>query len=67
MSKGIDFSDMMEGSTMMMSNIYRTQITPESLYIGFFPGVFATLLGTALAGIGIYKRQTAQLFKELQA
>ena len=67
MSKGIDFGDMMEGSTMMMSNVYRTQITPESYYIGFFPGVLATLLGTALAGIGIYKRQTAQLFKELQA
>jgi putative ABC transport system permease protein len=67
MSKGLDFSDMMPGSTMMMPGIYRTQITPESFYIGFFPGVFATLLGTALAGIGIYKRQTAQLFKELQA
>lgn len=67
MSKGMDFSDMMEGSTMMMSGVFRTQITPESYYIGFFPGIFATLLGTALAGIGIYKRQTAQLFKELQA
>jgi putative ABC transport system permease protein len=67
MSKGIDFSDMMEGSTMMMSGVFRAQITPETYYIGFFPGVFATLLGTALAGIGIYKRQTAQLFKELQA
>jgi len=67
MSKGLDFSDMMPGSTMMMPGIYRTQITPESFYIGFFPGVFATLLGTALAGIGIYKRQTARLFKELQA
>jgi putative ABC transport system permease protein len=67
MSKGLDFSDMMPGSTMMMPGIYRTQISPESFYIGFFPGVFATLLGTALAGIGIYKRQTAQLFKELQA
>ncbi len=67
MSKGMDFSDIMEGSTMMMSGVFRTQITPESYYIGFFPGVFATLLGTALAGIGIYKRQTAQLFKELQA
>ena len=67
MSKGMDFSDMMEGSTMMMPGVYRTQITAESYYIGFFPGVFATLLGTALAGIGIYKRQTAQLFKELQA
>lgn len=67
MSKGIDFSDMMEGSTMMMPGVYRTQITLESYYIGFFPGVLATVFGTALAGIGIYKRQTANLFKELQA
>lgn len=67
MSKGIDFSSMLEGSTMMMSGVFRANITAESYYIGFIPGVFATLLGTALAGIGIYKRKTAQLFKELQA
>lgn len=65
LEKGIDFSDMMEGSTMMMSGIYRTQITPETYYIGFIPGVMATLLGTALAGLGIFRRQTAQLTKEL--
>jgi putative ABC transport system permease protein len=58
---------MMQGSNMMMSGVYRAQITPECYYIGFIPGVLATLFGTALAGIGIYKRQTAQRFKELQA
>lgn len=67
LEKGIDFSSMLQGSSMMMSGVYRTQITPESYYIGFIPGVLATFLGTALAGLGIYKRQTAQLFKELQA
>jgi putative ABC transport system permease protein len=67
LEKGIDFSSMMQGSNMMMSGVYRAQITPECYYIGFIPGVLATLFGTALAGIGIYKRQTAQLFKELQA
>ena len=67
LENGIDFSAMLEGSTMMMSGIYRAQITTETYYIGFIPGIFATVLGTALAGIGIYKRQTAQLFKELQA
>jgi putative ABC transport system permease protein len=67
LEKGIDFSDAMQGSTMMMSGIFRTQITPEAYYIGFIPGVLATLAGTALAGIGIYRRQTARLFKELQA
>jgi len=67
LEQGLDFSAMLQGSTMMMSGIYRAQITPAAYYIGFIPGIFATLLGTALAGIGIYKRQTAQLFKELQA
>ncbi len=52
---------------MMMSGVFRAQITPTSYYIGFIPGFFATILGAALGGIGIYKRQTAQLFKELQA
>ena len=67
LQKGLDFSAMLEGSSMMMSGIYRTQITPETYYIGFIPGFLATILGTALAGIGIFRRQTADLFKELQA
>ncbi len=67
LEQGIDFSDMMQGSNMMMSGVYRARITPECYYIGFIPGVLATLFGTALAGIGIYRRQTANLFKELQA
>ena len=67
LEQGLDFSALMQNSNMMMSGIYRAQITPECYYIGFIPGVLATFLGTALAGIGIYKRQTARLFKELQA
>ena len=38
----------------------------ESL-IGFIPGVLATVLGTMLAGLAIYKREMSQLFKELEA
>jgi len=57
---------MMRGSTMMISNTLRAQITPFSFVIGFVPGMFATFLGTAISGIGIYKRQTSQLFKELE-
>ncbi len=52
---------------MMMQGVMKAKITPEAYYIGFIPGIFATTLGTALAGIGIFKRKTAQLFKELQA
>lgn len=64
---GLDFSSIMQDSEMMMSGVFRAEITPESYYIGFIPGFFATILGAALGGIGIYKRQTAELFKELQA
>lgn len=67
LSRGIDISDMMQGSSMMMQGVMRAKITPVTYYIGFIPGLIATVLGTALAGIGIYKRKTAQLFKELQA
>ncbi len=67
LENGIDISSMMEGSSVMMSGVFRARITPPAYYIGFIPGLFATILGTALAGIGIYKRQTATLFKELQA
>lgn len=67
LAKGLDFSDVMEGSSMMMSGVFRAKITPETYYIGFIPGVLATAFGAALAGIGIYRRQTANLFKELQA
>ena len=67
LTKGIDIGGMTGNSSMMMQSVMKARITPEAYYIGFIPGVLATALGTALAGIGIFKRKTAQLFKELQA
>lgn len=63
---GIDIG-MMKNATIMMPTVFRGRITLETWYIGFIPGVLSTLIGTMLAGIGIYKRQTAQLFKELES
>jgi len=63
---GLDFSPMMKNITMLMPHLYRAKITPELFYIGFFPGLLATTLGNAIAGIAIFKRKTAQLFKELE-
>lgn len=63
---GIDISSYLSNSSMIMPSILRAQITPSLFYIGFIPGVLAMVFGTMLAGIGIYKRETANLFNELE-
>jgi len=66
---GIDYTkgiEALSNSSMIMPNIFYAQVTPDLFYIGFIPGVLATVLGTMLAGLAIYKREMAQLFKELE-
>lgn len=63
---GIDFGAMMQKSTMLISNVMRARVTGWSYVIGFVPGLIASVVGTMFAGIGIYRRQTSQLFKELE-
>lgn len=62
---GIDTSGMMKNSNMMMPTVFRSRIDVTTYYIGFIPGLLSTVIGAMLAGIGVYKRQTANLFKEL--
>jgi putative ABC transport system permease protein len=63
---GIDYGSQMENLTLMMDPVLRSEITPRMYYIGFIPGVASMLIGSALAGLAIYKRNTATLFKELE-
>ena len=65
-TKGLDFSDVMKSASMMIPTVFRARITPAAYYIGIIPGLCSTLLGNALSGIGIYRRKTANLFKELE-
>lgn len=62
---GIDTSGMMKNSNMMFPAVFRSRIDATTYYIGFIPGLLSTVIGAMLAGIGVYKRQTANLFKEL--
>ncbi|MDD3010536.1 MAG: FtsX-like permease family protein [Bacteroidales bacterium] len=63
---GINVESFMKTSSMMMPNVFKSRITPTAFWIGFIPGLFSSVLGTMLSGIGIYKRSTAKLFKELE-
>ncbi len=66
---GLSIGEFTKNSTsaVMMPNVVHARITPADFYIGYIPGVISTVIGTMLAGIGIYKRKTSQLFKELEA
>jgi len=64
---GVDIGQFTRKSTMMVSDVVRARVTATAFVIGFLPGLLATLFGTGVSGIGIYRRQTSQLFKELEA
>lgn len=64
---GIPVAGMMKNASMLFSDVMRARVTIGSYFIGLIPGLFASFLGTSVAGIGIYRRQTSQLFKELEA
>ena len=67
---GLDYSkaiDSLNSSNFAMPNVFYPQVTSDLFYIGFIPGILATVFGTMLAGRAIYSREMAQLFKELEA
>ena len=64
---GLDLGTLFQNSSMMLNSVLRTEITPFSFFVGFVPGLLGNVIGTAFSGIGIYKRQTATLMKELEA
>lgn len=64
--KGLHFDVNMDTAAVMMPSTFRAHITPVTYWVGFIPGLISTVLGTMLSGIGIFKRKTAELFKELE-
>jgi putative ABC transport system permease protein len=65
-TKGVDIGGMLKDAAVMIPTVFRARITPWAFLVGFIPGLFANVLGAALAGLGVYRRSTAQLFKELE-
>lgn len=65
--RGFDISPFLKNASLLISDVLRAKITPGSFLVGFVPGVLSTLLGSAISGAGIYRRQTARLMKEFEA
>ncbi len=65
-AKGINIGSMMKNASLLISNVMRARVTFVSYVIGFIPGLGATFLGASISGLGIYRRQTSQLMKELE-
>jgi len=64
---GLDIRALLKDNTMMMEDVLRARVTLGAAFVGFVPGLLATVLGAGISGFGIYRRQTSQLFKELEA
>jgi putative ABC transport system permease protein len=64
---GLNIGFMMKNASVFISNVMRARVSPVSYAIGFIPGLAATFLGSSISGLGIYRRQTSQLMKELEA
>jgi len=63
---GMDVAAYNRNSSILSENVIYTFVTPIVVIASFVPGVLSTLFGAALAGAAIFKRQTSQLFKELE-
>ena len=63
---GFNFGVFTQDTSMMVENIIYTNLELKNLLLGIIPGPASTVLGAMLAGIGIFHRNTAKLFKELE-
>ena len=63
---GVNFAAFTQDTSMMVENVVYTTLELKNLLLGIIPGLVSTVLGAMLAGIGIFHRNTAKLFKELE-
>ncbi len=64
---GLDIGFMMKSASLFVSNVMRAKVSSASYLVGFIPGLAATFLGSSISGLGIYRRRTSQLLKELES
>ncbi len=63
---GIDMGDKLAQTGLMLSDVSRARMSVEAFVYAVIPGILANVLGTLVAGLGIFKRSEAELFRELE-
>ena len=63
---GIDISEALTNSVVIIPSVLKAKVSSNLLYLGYIPGLISIVFGSALAGRGIFKRNTSKLFKELE-
>ncbi len=64
---GVNMGDAFVQTGMMFSDVMRGRLSLVGFLYGIVPGLAASVLGTLAAGVAIYQRSTAELFRELEA
>lgn len=64
---GLNMGDSFAQSGLMINDVVRARVTVGGFIQGIVPGVFASVAGTLVASMAIYKRSEANLFRELEA
>lgn len=64
---GLNMGDAFAKSGLMLSDVVRARLSIDGVVQGIIPGITASVLGTFISSLSIYKRSEANLFRELEA
>ncbi len=64
---GLNMGDTFAQSGLMINDVVRARVTMGGFIQGIVPGIFASVAGTLVAAMAIFKRSEANLFRELEA
>ena len=63
---GVSIAPFLKNASLLISDVLRARVSAGSFTIGLIPGLLATILGSAISGLGIYQRKTSHLAKEFE-
>ncbi len=64
---GLNMGNSFAQTGLMINDVVRARVTLSGFVQGVVPGIFASVAGTLVAAMAIFKRSEANLFRELEA